>query len=147
LPHLMRARLTIAEGALNEQSNLVIRMRELAIQGASTLFEHDQREFLQLEFDQLAQEIDRIAQSTSFGTHALLNGNTLSYSIQVGLGNSKYDQIKTNINADTRLDSLELSSLSITDSDEAQDALEQIDLAFNKIADSAKPWSAWLLKI
>ena len=57
-----------AEGALNEQNNILIRMRELAVQAASDTFSEVEREFINYEFEQINSELDRIARTTSFGS-------------------------------------------------------------------------------
>ncbi len=64
-----------AEGGLVETSNMLIRLRELAIQGASDTIGNTERAFLDKEFLQLKEEIDRIANSTEFNGTRLLIGN------------------------------------------------------------------------
>src|SRR5262245_34180983 len=77
-----------AEGALNEISNILIRLRELAVQSASTAgVSNSERSFLQNEFSSLQSEITRIAQATQFGGRTLLDGS-LS-----GTGNSLVYQV------------------------------------------------------
>ena len=63
-----------AEGALNEVNAILIRMRELAVQSASSTVNDDNRESINAEFVQLGNEIDRIAQSTSYNDTILLSG-------------------------------------------------------------------------
>ncbi|MBT3601906.1 MAG: flagellin [Candidatus Latescibacteria bacterium] len=63
-----------AEGALNEVSAMLIRMRELAVQSASSTVNDDNREALNAEFVQLNNEIDRIAAVTSYNNSTLLSG-------------------------------------------------------------------------
>ena len=69
-----------AEGALNEVSDILIRMRELAVQAASSTLNDSNRTALNAEVVQLVAEIDRIANATSYNSTALLNGfgNTVS---------------------------------------------------------------------
>lgn len=64
-----------AEGGLVETSNMLIRLRELAIQAASDTIGNKEREFLDKEFLQLKDEIDRIANSTEFNGTRLLVGD------------------------------------------------------------------------
>ncbi len=54
----------VAEGGLNELSSILIRLRELAVQAASDTIGPVERQFLNVEYDQLVSEIDRIADST-----------------------------------------------------------------------------------
>ncbi len=74
-----------AEGALNEVSAILIRMRELSVQSASSTLNDNNRSALNAELVQLVSEIDRIAQSTSYNNITLLNGfgNTVSESTTV----------------------------------------------------------------
>jgi len=69
-----------AEGALNEVSAILIRMRELAVQSASSTLNDSNRTALNAEVVQLVAEMDRIAQATSYNNTSLLNGfgNTVS---------------------------------------------------------------------
>ena len=85
-----------AEGALNETTNILQRMRELAVQSANDTNTADDREQLQKEMTQLGQEIDRIANNTEFNTKKLLNGNmgkatTAAEGTVVNTGNLKDD--------------------------------------------------------
>ena len=83
-----------ADGALNETSNILTRMRELAVQSASgTLNDGTDRTYIANEFSQLQDEIDRIANSTQFNKQDLLTGaggaaGDGSFVIQVGAGNA-----------------------------------------------------------
>ncbi|MFS8651339.1 MAG: flagellin, partial [Caldibacillus sp.] len=63
-----------AEGALNEVHSILQRMRELAVQSANDTNTDQDRQALQEEVDQLAQEITRIANNTEFNTQNLLGG-------------------------------------------------------------------------
>ena len=66
--------LQVAEGSLNEINAMLIRMRELAVQSASSTVNDSNRESIQAEYTQMIQEIDRIAQSTTYNDHVLLTG-------------------------------------------------------------------------
>ena len=74
----------VAEGALAETSNMLQRMRELAVQSSNATNSSSDRNALQSEVTALSSEIDRIAQTTSFGSTKLLNGSFSSKSYQVG---------------------------------------------------------------
>jgi flagellin len=67
--------LQTAEGGLNEISNILGRMRELAVQGASDGVNGDDRASIKLEMDQLSAEITRIADSTEYNDTKVINGN------------------------------------------------------------------------
>ena len=64
-----------ADGALNEVTSMIQRMRELAIQAANGITEQGDKEAIQSEIDSLKSEIDRIATSTEFNTKTLLDGS------------------------------------------------------------------------
>ena len=67
--------LQTAEGAMNEIGNILGRMRELAVQSASDTVSSDDRSSIDLEFDQLRSEINRIANSTEYNNTKLVNGS------------------------------------------------------------------------
>ncbi len=73
-----------AEGALNEVSNTLVRMRELALQAANGTFGPDDRAVIQVEFGALLSEIGRIADSTQFNSIPLLNIDA-TIDLQVGI--------------------------------------------------------------
>ena len=64
----------VAEGSLNEINAILIRMRELSVQSASSTINDQNREALQAEYSQLTSEIDRIALSTTYNDQNLLAG-------------------------------------------------------------------------
>ena len=84
--------LEVAEGATLEISNMLIRMRELAVQSASGTYSHTDRDALDLEFGALMSEIDRIAKNTTWNTMSILNG-----------GNDLYDATATKTSLDVQL--------------------------------------------
>ena len=83
-----------AEGALNEVHSVLQRMRDLSVQASNT-GGNDQkaREATQLEFDELNLELDRIGETTSFGTSKLLDGSYTAKSFQVGANASETVEI------------------------------------------------------
>lgn len=66
--------LQVAEGSLNEINAMLIRMRELAVQSASSTVNDVNREGIQAEYTQIIQEIDRISLSTTYNDQVLLTG-------------------------------------------------------------------------
>ena len=66
-----------AEGALNETTNILQRMRELAVQAGNDTNTTSDRAEIQKEIDALTEEVDRIANNTEFNTQKLLNGNKI----------------------------------------------------------------------
>ena len=67
--------LQTADGALNEVTSMIQRMRELAVQAANGITEQQDKQAIQSEIDSLKEEIDRIATSTEFNTKTLLDGS------------------------------------------------------------------------
>jgi flagellin len=84
--------LEVAEGATLEISNMLIRMRELAVQSASGTYSDTDRDALDLEFGALMSEIDRIAKNTTWNTMSILNG-----------GNDLYDATASKTSLDVQL--------------------------------------------
>ncbi len=73
-----------AEGALSETTNILQRMRELAVQSANGIYTTSDRATLNAEVKQLVSELDRIAKTTSFNGQNLLDGSLGNISLQVG---------------------------------------------------------------
>lgn len=124
----------VAEGGLNEQNNILIRLRELSMQSASDTVGDEEREFLDAEFQQLKEEFERIAQTTTYGDKKLLIGESQDFEFHLGTQNGEYDVIKYTLDADTTASTLGLDGLSIDDRDDARDVLEDIDDALKMVA-------------
>ena len=73
-----------AEGAMNEISNMLQRMRELALQAANDTLNNKDRENIDLEVTQLKAEIDRVSSTTAFNGQALLDGSFKNKALQIG---------------------------------------------------------------
>jgi flagellin len=73
-----------AEGALNETTNILQRIRELAVQSSNDTNNDSDRASLQAEVAQLKSELDRIAETTNFNGNKVLDGSFLAKDIQVG---------------------------------------------------------------
>ena len=88
-----------AEGALNEVSDILIRMRELAVQSASSTLNDGNRTALNAEVVQLTTEIDRIANATSYNNITLLNGfgNTVNKTVSTALASNTTGVVDTSI--------------------------------------------------
>ena len=91
-----------AEGALNESHSILQRMRELAVQAANDTNVDVDRESLQAEIDQLAQELTRIAENTEFNTQKLLDGTFNDAKFHIGANSGQNISLSIgNMNADT----------------------------------------------
>ena len=75
------------EGSLGEISNILIRLRELAIQAASDTIGDQERNYSNIEFQQLKEEIDRIAKGTEFNGVKILDGTQEQLEFQIGINN------------------------------------------------------------
>jgi flagellin len=125
-----------AEGGLNEIGNIVTRLRELGVQAASDTVGDTERGFLNKEVGQLKSEMQRIAQSTSWGSTKLLDGSTPTFDFQVGINNNEFeDRISfdsSQLNATA--DNLNVDSIDFSSKDGAQSALEIVDKAQTQVA-------------
>jgi len=121
----------IAEGGLSEVSNIMIRLRELSVQAASDTIGPTERKFLNVEFEQLIQEIDRIANATEFNRVSLLNGTGAVFDIQIGTRNDPINDRLTfdASSADVNVAALGLNLASVADKISAQNSLAAIDQA------------------
>ena len=132
----------MAEAGLNEQSDILIRMRELAAQSASGTITNAERTNLQLEFVQLRNEIDRISNATEFNGQTLLDGSLDSGSanpiiIQFGLDGTANSRFNLNTAADVDdVDStgLGINLLDISTQAGATTALTTLDTALDTLS-------------
>ncbi|TVP45403.1 MAG: flagellin FliC [Gemmatimonadales bacterium] len=130
--------LQVAEGATNQISNIVDRMKELASQSASDSVNNDGRALIQAEFSQLQDEITRIVDTTKFQGTELLSGGTgdpLQFMVSVS-GNAAgdgQDFISLDVQ-DLTLTALGLDASSLASRDDAVEAIGALDEAIGKIS-------------
>ena len=126
----------IAEGGLSETSNILIRLRELAVQAASDTIGPTERKFLNVEFEQLTAEMDRISNSTEFNRVPLLNGTGAVFDIQIGTRNDPLSDRLTfdASSADVNIAALGLNLASVSDKISAQNSLASIDSAIVSVS-------------
>ena len=126
----------IAEGALAEVGTIMIRLRELAVQAASDTIGPAERKFLNVEFEQLTSEIDRIANSTEFNQVPLINGTGSVLDIQIGTRNDPMSDRLTfdASSADVNIAALGLNVASVADKVSAQNSLSYIDQAIQSVS-------------
>ncbi len=126
----------IAEGALAEVSNILIRLRELGVQAASDTVGQSERGFMDVEYQQNLAEIDRIAQSTEYNGVPLLNGLTQNFEIQIGTRNNPMvDRVKLfdGSGADVNIVALGINLANVADKSSAQNSLAAVDKALSSI--------------
>ncbi len=126
----------VSEGGLNEVTNILIRLRELAIQSASDTIGDKERSFTDREFQALKSEMDRIALSTNFNGTPLLNGRAGIFEIQVGTGNNPLTDriVYDGQNADITLEALRMTGESVASKQGSQLALSTIDDAISQVS-------------
>jgi flagellin len=122
-----------AEGATNEVTNILNRMRELAVQSSSETLGDNERVYINEEFDQLNQEIGRIADVTEFNGVLLSNNSTTSIQVQVGIDNAASSQIQISL-GDLRNTILGVGALDLSSSTGAQAAITAIDTAIDNVS-------------
>ena len=122
-----------AEGALQETSNLLLRMRELAVQSANGTLAQSDRDALDAEFQALEAEIDRINTNTSWAGITLFDGNSKTFQVGTKAGGANYlehtiadiapgtiiDQINPGSAQDADILTQAKAQLTITEVDEA----------------------------
>ena len=123
-----------AEGALNEVSNILIRMRELAIEANNGTTSDADKDTLDQEFQDLISEIDRIAGSTDFNGKDLLNAAS-TVDFQVGSGTSANDTISVAL-ASVLGSDLGVDTLDISSAGSATTAIDAIDVAIDTVTSS-----------
>jgi flagellin len=116
----------VAEGSLNEVNSILVRLRELSVQAASDTLGDKEKGFLQKEYTQLVDEVDRISQTTEFNGMSLLSDEAAQseISIQVGYNGEKQDTIRLKL-SDTS-EGINSESLKIKDTNLAGESREVI---------------------
>ena len=120
-----------AEQSMGEVSNILTRVRELGIQASSDTVGDQERGFIQKEVDALKSEIQRVAESTTFGSKKLLDGTGGVYDIHVGTtANEGTDWISYNA-AETNItkDALGIDDLDFNTKEGARSGLNALDSA------------------
>lgn len=125
-----------AEGGLNEVTNIIIRMRELAVQAASDTIGDQERGYTDIEFQLLKDEIDRISRSTEFSGRKLLDGTTGPMEFQIGIRNDPVlDRIYYDgADVDATITNLGLSGETISFKQGAQVSLDRLDRSLDQIS-------------
>lgn len=127
-----------AEGGVNEVQNILIRLRELSIQAASDTIGDQERSFTDKEFQNLKEEINRIADVTNFNGTELLNGRGAALEFQVGVNNNpEADRLTYDTrNSDVTLGALQMTEEAINSKVGAQNSIAKIDFAISKVTEN-----------
>ena len=134
--------LNVASGYLQETTDILQRIRELAVQSSNGIFSDDQRSMIQIEVSQLVSEVDRIASSATFNGLQLFTGRfaTGNEAITLHIGSQADQQISFNLEAATAeafgLKNVQgqENSLSVSDPDSANMAIATLDDALLKVS-------------
>jgi len=121
-----------AEGAANEVTDILQRMRELAVQSSSGTLANSERSFIVDEFDQLRNEVGRIAAVTEFNGLQLSDGSDTTIDVQVGINDSTDDRIEITL-GDLTTATLGIDTLDLSTSATAQSALATLDTALGSV--------------
>ena len=129
----------IADGGMENMSDNIGRMRELAMQAANGSYSDSDRALMQQEYSQIKQEVDRVASSTEYNGQKLLDGSSPSMDFQVGSGVG--DQVSVNLPkistaelGKTATSTTSVADTSISTAAGAQAALATLDKASQQIS-------------
>ena len=125
-----------AEGAMVEQSNMLQRMRELAVQASNGTYSSTQRSYLQNEFDQLGSQITDISTDTTWNSINLLDGTgSAGFSFQVGqnsgqtisisVANMSFSALAANVTLGSAVSSAAAAQTTIAELDAALETINQ----------------------
>lgn len=128
------ALVNVADGAIAEQTSMIIRMRELASQAATGTIGATERQTINLEFSSLRKEIDRIGKTTEFNGLKLLDGSlssSASVKIAVQIGLTSESENRINLNREINIskvsaESLGLLELNLSTNSGAIEAIEKL---------------------
>lgn len=134
--------LNVATGYLQETTDILQRIRELAVQSSNGIYSDEQRGMIQIEVSQLVSEIDRVASSASFNGMQLLTGRFAAGSdnITLHIGANSDERISFNLEAATaesfglRNSQGENNSISVLDKESANAAISTLDEALLKVS-------------
>jgi len=124
----------VTEGALDESSSIIQRVRELAIQSASDVMNAEERSYLDAEVVQMLAELDRVTRDTTFNEIAVLDGSFADRRFQIGTHEREFAQLSI---SSMRLDSLgayKAKSQGTETADIANSAVDNDNLALNAYA-------------
>lgn len=124
-----------AESALGQVSDIIGRMRELAVQGGNGDLGATDRDYLNTEFGQLKQEITRIVDSSTFNGKALLSGAAANTTFQVGINNTTADRIDVSFGGANLADlGLTATAVDGATAANAQSAIDDLDGALQTVS-------------
>jgi flagellin len=125
----------VFEGGTNEINNMMIRMRELAMQSASDTVGDKERGMIQNEVKELKEEVERVSQTTKYSGRNLLNGQSPVFEFQVGTNNNEnVDRIKFDPgDANLTSGALGIDGVDVSSKSGAQSALDTLDQGISRV--------------
>ena len=130
-----------AEGSLDEVSNILLRLRELAEQSLNGTLTDVERGYLNDEYQDLLSEIDRISNSAEFNGQRLLDGSGGSVAIQVGIGTNTWDAIAVDLSTDMDAAGLLLAG-DISTAANAAVAMDEVTAAVDTVSSARSSFGA-----
>lgn len=133
----------VAEGSMNQMQGIVSRMRELSVQSSNATLGDTERGYIQTEFTQLTQEINRISKVTDFNGQKLLDGSaSTGLQFQIGINNTGADHIAMSITKltastlgfDATAGTAAISTVSLSTAANAQTAIATFDKAIQQLS-------------
>ena len=126
----------VAEGGLGETTNMLVRLRELSIQAASDTVGERERGMIDIEYQQLKEEIERVSQTTQFNGTPLLNGMGGVLDFQIGNYNDPLnDRISFSAqDKNSGVMALGIQEIGALTKKDAQQSLTFIDEALNSVS-------------
>jgi flagellin len=123
-----------AESATKEVLNILDRMRELAVQSSSETLEDGERAYIDEEFHQLSDEVERIAQSSEFNDLQLSDGTNTSLEVQVGVDASSNSRVTISLGNLTASNlTVQTTDIDLTQASTAQASITTIDAAMDSV--------------
>ena len=145
-----------AEGASKEITNMLVRMKELAVQSASGTYSDTDRAALDLEFGALMSEIDRVAKNTTWNTNTVLNGgdatpdysaSVTSTALDIRLGSASTDKLTVTFKSWVPSSAVDMDATSAAGADnDGQDNFESEDFT-SAFADAILSGKTYLMII
>jgi flagellin len=132
----------VAEGAMDEMSNILVRMKELSEQSINGTLGDTERTYLDAEYTALSAELNRISDATEFNGVKLLDGTAGDVAIQVGItSNVATDQVTIALGADMDTTAL-TTTTGIDTAANALIAIDEIDVAIDTVSSARADFGA-----
>ena len=129
------------EGSMDEVSNILLRMKELAEQSLNGTLSNTERTYLNSEYTSLKSEIDRISDAAEFNGVKLLDGTGGSVNIQVGIGTTAADSVAVDLSTNRDATTLGVAG-SIENVANATTAMGEIDTAIASVTSARSEFGA-----